>query len=114
MFVLLLFFFCVCMHHLIICIFHHVLSTNKIIIHIYVYIFGKMYFVGECVGRMSTKKTIVHFTVSTPDIRKLKIIKEKLPSGVWVSFKIAYVNILDLLRLKVKKEASPLWYNSMI
>src|SRR3954469_24403407 len=77
----------------------------KIIIHIYVYIFGKMYFVGKCVGRMSTKKTIVHFTVSTPDIKKLKIIKEKLPSGALDRFEIRYGNILDLLRVKVQEEA---------
>src|SRR3954467_15939963 len=77
----------------------------KIIIHIYVYIFGKMYFVGECVGRMSTKKTIVHFTVSTPDIKKLKIIKEKLPSSALDRFEIRYGNILDLLKVKVQEEA---------
>src|SRR3954465_2448795 len=53
---------------------------------------------------MSTKK-IVHFTVSTPDIKKLKIIKEKLPSGALDRFEIRYGNILDLLRVKVQEEA---------
>ncbi|XP_058771324.1 uncharacterized protein LOC131644755 [Vicia villosa] len=54
---------------------------------------------------MSTKETIVHFTVSTPDIKKLKIIKEKLPSGALDRFEIRYGNILDLLRVKVQEEA---------
>src|SRR4051812_10753965 len=54
---------------------------------------------------MSTKKTIVHFSVSTRDIKKLKIIKEKLPSSALDRVGIQYGNILDLLRVKVQEEA---------
>ncbi|XP_058724228.1 uncharacterized protein LOC131595776 [Vicia villosa] len=54
---------------------------------------------------MSTKKTIVHLSVSTPDIKKLKIIKEKLPSSALDRFVIRYGNILDLLRVRVQEEA---------
>src|SRR3954466_14224894 len=85
---------------------HHVLSAkNYTYKKIYIHIVKKIYFIGEYVGRMSTKKTIVHFTVSTPDIKKLRIIKEKLPSGALDRFVIRYGNILDLLRVKVQEEA---------
>src|SRR4051812_48247590 len=54
---------------------------------------------------MSTKKPIIHFAVSTPDIKKLKIIKEKLPSSALDRFVARYGGILDLLKVKVQEEA---------
>ncbi|XP_058725438.1 uncharacterized protein LOC131596710 [Vicia villosa] len=53
----------------------------------------------------SEKKQIFRITVSLPDVKKLKIIKEKLPSKALEKFADSYGDILDLLRVKVQEEA---------
>src|SRR3954471_9535819 len=111
-FVLFVFFLLLCFSFLLcVCMHHHSFASSSCFIHKKIVnkkndINVKIYFLfGECVGRMSTKKTIVHFSVSTPDIKKLKIIKEKLPSSAFDRFEIRYGNILDLLRVRVQEEA---------
>src|SRR3954463_14753934 len=54
---------------------------------------------------MSTKKPIIRFTISIPDIKKLKIIKEKMSSNALNRFVGRYGDILDLLKVKVQEEA---------
>src|SRR3954463_14980037 len=54
---------------------------------------------------MNVKKPIVHLTVSVHDIKKLRIIRDKMSSTALNRFVGHYNDILDLLKVKVQEEA---------
>src|SRR4051812_8270499 len=54
---------------------------------------------------MNAKKPIVHLTISVPDIKKLRNIRDKMPSTALNRFEGRYGDILDLLKVKVQEEA---------
>src|SRR3954471_253403 len=60
---------------------------------------------GENSGKMNAKKSIVHLTVSVPDIKKLRNIRDKMSSFALNRFEGRYGDILDLLKVKVQEEA---------
>src|SRR4051812_29452999 len=60
---------------------------------------------GENSGKMNAKKPTVHLTVSVPDIKKLRNIRDKMSSTALNRFEGRYGDILDLLKVKVQEEA---------
>src|SRR4051812_12356799 len=60
---------------------------------------------GENSGKMNANKSIVHLTVSVPDIKKLRNIRDKMSSTALNRFEGRYGDILDLLKVKVQEEA---------